>query len=165
MTFLILSIALLTPLPMYLQRPARKSAISLRGKGTKYSACCSRALMKYCMQNKDWLEPRPWDTGSGRLNTQKAEFFSRVLIRKYSGMIGLLKIVHASYKPYREFHKKVMGSRGPCLAPPSRSSLASLAPVEAPLGTAPRKQPFSVETSASTVGFPRESNICLYKVP
>src|SRR5690606_26700387 len=43
----------------------------------------------------------------------------------------------------------------------SRSSTASCVPVEAPEGTAARpKVPFSVTTSTSTVGFPRESSIC-----
>src|SRR3954451_19516856 len=44
--------------------------------------------------------------------------------------------------------------------PPSRSSTASQAPVEAPLGTAARViVPSSRATSTSTVGFPRESRI------
>src|SRR3954454_10654159 len=44
--------------------------------------------------------------------------------------------------------------------PPSRSSTASKAPVEAPLGTAARAiVPSSRATSTSTVGFPRESRI------
>src|ERR1700692_1378357 len=43
---------------------------------------------------------------------------------------------------------------------PSRSSSASCSPVEAPEGTAARpRAPFSRITSASTVGFPRESRI------
>src|SRR5690606_14906800 len=43
---------------------------------------------------------------------------------------------------------------------PSRSSSASPAPVEAPLGTAARPTvPSSSTTSASTVGLPRESRI------
>lgn len=33
-------------------------------------------------------------------------------------------------------------------------------PVEAPEGTAARKRPWAVVTSTSTVGLPRESNIC-----
>ncbi len=49
------------------------------------------------------------------------------------------------------------------LAPPSLSSFASLAPVLAPEGTAPRKVLISVVTSASTVGLPRESKICLLR--
>src|SRR3954451_14492039 len=45
-------------------------------------------------------------------------------------------------------------------SPPSRSSTASKAPVEAPLGTAARViVPSSRATSTSTVGFPRESRI------
>src|SRR5262245_25598573 len=45
---------------------------------------------------------------------------------------------------------------------PSRSSIASFSPVEAPDGTAARPlAPLSSVTSASTVGFPRESMICL----
>ena len=45
--------------------------------------------------------------------------------------------------------------------PPSLSSTASCSPVEAPEGTAARPIiPFSVMTSTSTVGFPRESKIC-----
>src|SRR5437016_1395031 len=44
---------------------------------------------------------------------------------------------------------------------PSRSSIASFSPVEAPDGTAARPHaPLSSVTSASTVGFPRESKIC-----
>ena len=44
--------------------------------------------------------------------------------------------------------------------PPSRSSTASKAPVEAPLGTAARPNaPSSRSTSTSTVGLPRESRI------
>ena len=43
---------------------------------------------------------------------------------------------------------------------PSRSSIASYAPVDAPEGTAARPvAPFSSRTSTSTVGFPRESRI------
>ena len=46
--------------------------------------------------------------------------------------------------------------------PPSRSSTASCSPVDAPEGTAALpKYPFSVVTSTSTVGLPRESKICL----
>jgi hypothetical protein len=46
------------------------------------------------------------------------------------------------------------------LLPPSRSSDASNAPVEAPLGTAARAcVPSSHSISTSTVGFPRESRI------
>lgn len=46
-------------------------------------------------------------------------------------------------------------------ASPSRSSIASLSPVEAPEGTAARPMtPFSSSTSHSTVGLPRESRIC-----
>ena len=46
--------------------------------------------------------------------------------------------------------------------PPSLSSTASCSPVEAPEGTAARPiTPFSVMTSTSTVGLPRESKICL----
>mmetsp|Transcript_2940 Transcript_2940/g.7232 ORF Transcript_2940/g.7232 Transcript_2940/m.7232 type:complete len:270 (+) Transcript_2940:948-1757(+) len=41
----------------------------------------------------------------------------------------------------------------------SRSSTASCTPVEAPEGTAARKEPLWVNTSASTVGLPRESRI------
>src|ERR1700676_1874068 len=45
---------------------------------------------------------------------------------------------------------------------PSRSSRASCSPVDAPEGTAARPSaPPSRITSASTVGFPRESMICL----
>ena len=45
---------------------------------------------------------------------------------------------------------------------PSRSSQASCPPVEAPLGTAARpKEPSARRTSASTVGLPLESSICL----
>src|SRR6185312_3119177 len=45
-------------------------------------------------------------------------------------------------------------------SPPSRSSTASNAPVEAPLGTAARATvPSSSSTSTSTVGLPRESRI------
>ena len=48
------------------------------------------------------------------------------------------------------------------LLPPSRSSAASKAPVEAPLGTAARAILLSSNrTSTSTVGFPRESRISL----
>src|SRR4051794_8715502 len=48
----------------------------------------------------------------------------------------------------------------PYRSPPSRSSTASNAPVEAPLGTAARViVPSSRATSTSTVGFPRESRI------
>src|SRR4051794_5204328 len=48
----------------------------------------------------------------------------------------------------------------PYRSPPSRSSTASKAPVEAPLGTAARAMvPSSRATSTSTVGFPRESRI------
>src|SRR5690606_8875765 len=44
---------------------------------------------------------------------------------------------------------------------PSRNSTASCTPVDAPEGTAARPtKPFSVVTSTSIVGFPRESNIC-----
>ena len=44
------------------------------------------------------------------------------------------------------------------LLSPSRSSRASLSPVEAPLGTIARpKAPDSVTTSTSIVGLPRES--------
>src|SRR5688572_8328302 len=42
---------------------------------------------------------------------------------------------------------------------PSRSSIASCSPVDAPLGTAARPWPVAVWTSTSTVGFPRESRI------
>src|SRR6185437_16003084 len=43
---------------------------------------------------------------------------------------------------------------------PSRSSIASFSPVEAPDGTAARPlAPLSSATSASIVGFPRESKI------
>ena len=46
--------------------------------------------------------------------------------------------------------------------PPSLSSTASNAPVEAPLGTpASATVPSSSATSTSRVGFPRESRICL----
>src|SRR5689334_15117612 len=45
---------------------------------------------------------------------------------------------------------------------PSRSSIASFSPVDAPDGTAARAfAPLSSVTSASTVGFPRESMTCL----
>src|SRR5215218_10291375 len=48
----------------------------------------------------------------------------------------------------------------PYRSPPSRSSTASKAPVDAPLGTAARAiVPSSRATSTSTVGFPRESRI------
>src|SRR5689334_4597535 len=48
----------------------------------------------------------------------------------------------------------------PQRSPPSRSSTASKAPVEAPLGTAARPNaPSSSSTSTSTVGLPRESRI------
>src|SRR5438132_11808449 len=44
---------------------------------------------------------------------------------------------------------------------PSRSSIASFSPVDAPDGTAARpRAPLSNTTSTSTVGFPRESRIC-----
>ena len=50
----------------------------------------------------------------------------------------------------------------PYSAPPSRSSTASKAPVEAPLGTPARPTvPSSKATSTSRVGLPRESRICL----
>src|ERR1700728_3257582 len=50
----------------------------------------------------------------------------------------------------------------PYSAPPSRSSTASKAPVEAPLGTPARPaDPSSRTTSTSRVGFPRESRISL----
>src|SRR5215469_15222853 len=50
----------------------------------------------------------------------------------------------------------------PYSLPPSRSSTASNAPVDAPLGTPARpKDPSSRTTSTSRVGFPRESRICL----
>ena len=50
----------------------------------------------------------------------------------------------------------------PNSASPSRSSTASNAPVEAPLGTpAFETVPSSSATSTSRVGFPRESRICL----
>ena len=46
------------------------------------------------------------------------------------------------------------------LLSPSRSSRASNSPVEAPLGAAPRPMvPSASQTSASTVGLPRESMI------
>ena len=45
------------------------------------------------------------------------------------------------------------------LSPPSRSSRASWVPVDAPDGTAARPKPQQVQTSTSTVGFPRESRI------
>ena len=45
-------------------------------------------------------------------------------------------------------------------SPPSRSSVASNSPVDAPEGTAARPvAPESRATSTSTVGFPRESRI------
>src|SRR5262245_38801788 len=45
---------------------------------------------------------------------------------------------------------------------PSRNSIASFSPVEAPDGTAALPfAPLSSVTSASTVGLPRESTICL----
>mmetsp|Transcript_11301 Transcript_11301/g.41904 ORF Transcript_11301/g.41904 Transcript_11301/m.41904 type:complete len:304 (+) Transcript_11301:750-1661(+) len=44
---------------------------------------------------------------------------------------------------------------------PSRSSTASWMPVEAPLGVIARNMPLCVYTSASTVGFPLLSKICL----
>ena len=48
------------------------------------------------------------------------------------------------------------------LLSPSLNSAASWIPVLAPEGTAALpKPPSSVNTSASTVGFPRESNTCL----
>ncbi len=47
------------------------------------------------------------------------------------------------------------------LLSPSRLSHASLLPVDAPEGTAALPNPFSVRTSTSTVGFPRESRISL----
>src|SRR5918993_4857487 len=48
----------------------------------------------------------------------------------------------------------------PYRSPPSRSSTASKAPVEAPLGTAARPNaPSSSNTSTSTVGLPREARI------
>ena len=44
---------------------------------------------------------------------------------------------------------------------PSRNSMASFLPVDAPEGTAARPSaPLSSVTSTSTVGFPRESKIC-----
>src|SRR6516164_2002927 len=50
----------------------------------------------------------------------------------------------------------------PNALPPSRSSTASNAPVEAPLGAAARAWvPSSSATSTSIVGLPRESRICL----
>src|SRR5271163_3218512 len=51
----------------------------------------------------------------------------------------------------------------PCQrSPPSRSSVASNSPVEAPEGTAARpKAPEASTTSTSTVGLPRLSRICL----
>ena len=50
----------------------------------------------------------------------------------------------------------------PYSAPPSLSSTASKAPVEAPLGTPARPTvPSSSATSTSRVGLPRESRICL----
>src|SRR5258706_1391573 len=50
----------------------------------------------------------------------------------------------------------------PYSGPPSLSSTASNAPVDAPLGTAALLcVPSSSTTSTSTVGFPRESRICL----
>ncbi len=50
----------------------------------------------------------------------------------------------------------------PNASPPSLSSTASNAPVEAPLGAAARAWlPSSSATSTSIVGFPRESRICL----
>ena len=50
----------------------------------------------------------------------------------------------------------------PYSRPPSLSSTASNAPVDAPLGTAARLcVPSSSTTSTSTVGLPRESRICL----
>src|SRR6056297_2074065 len=49
-------------------------------------------------------------------------------------------------------------SRAAAIASVAGSSMASYSPVEAPLGAAARpKPPDSVRTSASTVGFPRES--------
>ncbi len=51
------------------------------------------------------------------------------------------------------------------LGSPSRSSTASLIPVDAPEGTAALPTvPSSKITSASTVGFPRESKICLARI-
>ena len=47
----------------------------------------------------------------------------------------------------------------------SRSSSASLDPVDAPDGTIARPKPQPVKTSTSTVGFPRESRTCLPKTP
>mmetsp|Transcript_39509 Transcript_39509/g.86295 ORF Transcript_39509/g.86295 Transcript_39509/m.86295 type:complete len:262 (-) Transcript_39509:2664-3449(-) len=44
-------------------------------------------------------------------------------------------------------------------ASPSRNSRASYTPVDAPDGTAARKEPRDVQTSTSTVGTPRESKI------
>src|SRR5262245_34295770 len=50
----------------------------------------------------------------------------------------------------------------PYFGPPSLSSTASNAPVDAPLGTAALLcVPSSSTTSTSTVGLPRESRICL----
>ena len=50
----------------------------------------------------------------------------------------------------------------PYSEPPSLSSTASKAPVEAPLGTPARPTvPSSSATSTSRVGLPRESRICL----
>ncbi len=50
----------------------------------------------------------------------------------------------------------------PYSSPPSLSSTASKAPVDAPLGTAARLcVPSSSTTSTSTVGLPRKSRICL----
>ena len=46
MTFLMLSMALLTPLPMYLQRPSCKSATALLGMCTHFTVSFSTALMK-----------------------------------------------------------------------------------------------------------------------
>src|SRR6185437_4019149 len=49
---------------------------------------------------------------------------------------------------------------------PSRSSIASFSPVDAPDGTAARPfAPLSSVTSASIVGLPRESIICLPLMP
>ena len=66
-----------------------------------------------------------------------------------SGAISLLRNAIALSTPLPKYR-----------VPPSRSSAASNAPVDAPLGTAARAcVPSSNSISTSTVGFPRESRI------
>src|SRR5881227_944632 len=58
------------------------------------------------------------------------------------------------------FATACMTALPPYASPPSRSSTASCAPVDAPDGTAARpRAPLSSRTSTSSVGLPRESRI------